>query len=163
MSCRFLEDGNKLSESGLPGLKDLMDKYYTINLKEIFSRNMQKRVIIFIVIYALSLSGALYNHISDIFKGGFLPYHYAPFLLNMYWTALTLIEPIAIIAIVLKRKLGVYLCIAIIVSDVFINFFSTLAYFGGFRQLINFYFVCQISFMVFVLYTCQYLLKRMLK
>lgn len=122
--------------------------------------DLPKRLTIFLVIYAFSLSGAFYNHVSEIIKFGFLPYHRAPLWLNIYWTSLTFIEPIAIIAIVLKKNIGIYLCMAIIVSDVIINFFSTFVYFGGLRQLFDFRFICQVVFMAFVLSTYKDLLKR---
>jgi hypothetical protein len=133
-----------------------------LNVMSYFS-DLPKQLIIFLLIYAFSLSGAFYNHVSDIIKFGFLPYHQVPLWLNIYWTSLTFIEPIAIIAIVLKKNIGIYLCMAIIVSDVIINFFSTLVYFGGLRQLFDFRFICQVVFMAFVLSTYKDLLKRTAK
>jgi hypothetical protein len=118
---------------------------------------LPKPAAVFLLIYAISLAGALYNHLNDIYRGGFLPYHWAPFWTNCYWTSLTFVEPVAIILLLLKPRYGVLLCIAIIVSDVIINFAFT-GFSEGFDQLANPFFIMQFSFFCFVLGTCRYVL-----
>ena len=107
---------------------------------------------ILIVIYVLSFSGATYNHVSDLVRGGFLPYQNfdanVPGWLNVYWTLLTFFDPIAIVVLIANVGFGAWLFLAIIVSDVIINVsYLTMNY--GLERCLNFFTICQALFMVF--------------
>ena len=119
---------------------------------------LPKLSITYIIVYAISLSGALYNHTHDLIFAGFLPYYDYPFWVNCYWTSLTFIEPFSILFLFIKPRIGIILCIFIIVTDVFINGSITIL-FNGFKGLLNFFFVCQFRFFLFVLATSSYILK----
>ena len=74
-------------------------------------------------------SGGL-THLYDIYINGFLPYKFVPFWLNAYWTSLGLLDFIAAYLLIRKLKIGIFLMLAIMFSDVIIN--SCAYYFWGF-------------------------------
>lgn len=87
---------------------------------------------IFVVLFSICLLGATYNHINDLIKGGFLPYTKwmgAPIGLNIYWTSLTFLNPLAVVLLFLSLRVGIYLLNIIIISDVIINMYSCYHYY----------------------------------
>lgn len=100
-------------------------------------------------LYALCLAGAARNHVLIVAEhdwqwdyGGVLPF------VATFWTALTLLDPLAIFLLWLRPHAGLALTTAIIVSDVLINAGVGLRY--GFDWL---FFGAQALFMLIVLAT----------
>src|SRR5471032_2799686 len=81
------------------------------------------------MIYALCLLGATYNHLLIVaeYDWGW-NYGGLPVLVTTFWTALTLIDPLAIVLLFLRPKAGVILTLMIIVADVAINAWVGLTY-----------------------------------
>jgi hypothetical protein len=77
-----------------------------------------------LVIYALCLVGAGFNHAHDIWQGGWLPYRHAPLAMNCYWTALTALDLIAAGLLFWWPRAGLVFTLAIIVSDVAVNSYA---------------------------------------
>ena len=103
------------------------------------------------LVYALCLAGATYNHARIVVEHG-LTWDYGglPLLVSSFWTALTLIDPLAVILLLARPKHGMVLTVAIIVNDVVINSWVGLAY--GFDAAS---FVAQVSFLIFVMFTVR--------
>ena len=60
-------------------------------------------------------------HLLDIANGGWLPYKGYALGLNVFWTALTVFDPLAVVLLVYRRRAGVYLALFIISVDVLVN------------------------------------------
>jgi len=107
-------------------------------------------------IFVFAFIGAFYNHANDLIRGGLFPYeklnHNVPTWLNIYWTMLTFLDLLAIIVLFLDMKKGQLLYLAIIVSDVIINFSFVIHHYGQWSW-VNFMQICQLLFMIFVVAT----------
>jgi membrane protein HdeD len=60
-------------------------------------------------------------HLSDIVRGGMLPYYLAPLPINVYWTSLAVLDLFAVWLLWRHQRLGLAVALAIMVSDVGIN------------------------------------------
>ncbi len=107
---------------------------------------------IIILIYIASFIGATYNHIMDIVRGGFLPYNKFPIYLNIYWTSLTLLDPLSIVLLLINIRVGLISYFLVIFSDVVINASVNLIFTQG-KDFFNIFFICQFTFLVFVIIT----------
>lgn len=103
------------------------------------------------VVYAICLAGAAYNHARIVGTYG-LTYDYGglPLFVCFFWTALTFIDPLAVVLLMIRPILGLALTVAIIVSDVVINSWVGLTY--GFDMPS---FFAQALFLVFVMCTIR--------
>ena len=77
-----------------------------------------------LILFALCLLGACAVHVADLWQHGWLPYHFAPFPLNAYWTALTFLDAVAAVLLLCRPRTGLALALLIIASDVALNLFS---------------------------------------
>jgi len=104
-------------------------------------------------VYILAFSGAAYNHIH-VLKGGWFPYNRwnEPFIFNFYWTSLTFLDPLSIIILLFNLRVGLWLYLAVMVSDVSINLFSSFVYWKIpiFQQ---YALISQILFLLFLIVT----------
>lgn len=94
-----------------------MPAQYT-NVRDMNIRTLNK-VVLTIWITGLVVGGA--THVFDNIYFGLLPYRFAPDWLNIYWSSLGLLDFLAVLLLWKKRKLGILLTIAIMVSNVAIN------------------------------------------
>ena len=103
-------------------------------------------------IYALCLSGASYNHaLINIEHGLLWDYFGAPLLTCIFWTSLTFLDPLAVILLFIKPRLGVILTVIIIFTDVLHNSWFL---FGNGYSLNTAYFA-QVAFLIFVSLTMK--------
>ncbi len=105
--------------------------------------------------FILAFSGATYNHVMDIVRGGLFPYSRwcgAPMGLNIYWTSLSVLDPLAIAALIWRVRLGYVVALAIMLTNVPINIYAGAVYW----QLPvseNPALIMQTAFLVFLLLT----------
>lgn len=101
------------------------------------------------LIYAICLVGASYNHARIVVAHG-IEWNYGglPLFVCVFWTALTFIDPLAVILLMTKPLFGLALTAAIIVCDVVINFWVGITY--GFDIAS---FLAQALFLIFVMST----------
>lgn len=101
------------------------------------------------LIYAICLVGASFNHAKIVVTYG-IDWNYGglPVFVCVFWTALTFIDPLAVVLLLTNPRLGLSLAAAIIVCDVVINSWVGMTY--GFD--IASYFA-QVLFLVFVMST----------
>ena len=124
-----------------------------LNIKEFLEKSSLPQKIIY-TIYILSFLIATTTHVRDIILGGFLPYRTMPLWANVYWTSLVIADPLAVILLLLKLKTGLKMYGVIIVSDVIINLYFTVAE-KGIPGIINLFMISQIAFMLFLLFTIK--------
>lgn len=74
-----------------------------------------------VLAYVIAFAVATICHLFDIARGGWLPYaKYAPGL-NVFWTSLTFLDPLAIVLLLKRRRAGLCLALLIITADVAVN------------------------------------------
>jgi hypothetical protein len=73
------------------------------------------------VIYSLCFGGAALNHARDIWQDGFLPYAHVPLPVNFFWTSLTVLDLLVVMALWVWPRVGLTLALLIMVTDVAIN------------------------------------------
>lgn len=78
-----------------------------------------ERVVVFVLCLCLLIGGA--THIFDNLYYGFLPYKFVPQWINIYWTALAVVDIVAVYLLIKYRNAGLLLTLAIMFSDVAIN------------------------------------------
>ena len=104
-------------------MKDLFNKLlFNFKIKEL---NIVR------LIFALYVFGFAYgtrNHIIDICNDGLLGYHYVSLPINIYWTSLTVLDPLAIILLLFSPYSGMLLSVFIMSTDIAVNV-SVAAYF----------------------------------
>jgi hypothetical protein len=74
-----------------------------------------------LVIYIVGFAIGTTNHTIGLIKGGFLPYTYVPLWKNIYWTALTFLDFLALFLIFKSLIPALWISNLIIISDVLIN------------------------------------------
>ncbi len=85
-------------------------------------KTMQNPSFLIRLIYAICLAGASFNHARIVAAHG-LDWNYGglPVFVCVFWTALTFVDALAVILLIIKPILGLGLTTAIIVCDVVIN------------------------------------------
>lgn len=108
-----------------------------------------------IVVYVACFSIATLNHAADVVRGGWLPYRFAPLPLNMFWTALTLLDPAVVLALLAGwRRVGLSLALAIMIVDVAANSYALYGLdYSGFSVSLQ----LQTAFLGFVVGTIAFL------
>jgi hypothetical protein len=71
----------------------------------------------YIVAFAIGTA----SHLVDIARGGWLPYRKYSLGLNIFWTTLTFLDPLAIMLLTYRRRAGLCLAVLIITLDVAVN------------------------------------------
>lgn len=86
-----------------------------------------------LTLYLAAFAIAAAFHAWDLVRWGFLPYDFAPRPLNVFWTSLTLLDPLVIVLLATgRRRLGLGLAAAVMAADVAANGY---AFFGlGFAE-----------------------------
>jgi|APHig6443717497_1056834.scaffolds.fasta_scaffold22518_2 hypothetical protein len=74
-----------------------------------------------LVIYIVGFAIGTTNHTIGLIEGGFLPYTDVPLWKNIYWTALTFLDFLALFLIFKSLKPALLISNLIIISDVLIN------------------------------------------
>jgi hypothetical protein len=104
----------------------------------------RKASLVLRAIYAICLLGATCTHVALLSRHGVLwDYGGAHLLTRIYWTSLTVLDPLAALLLFIRPHVGLILTVLIIVSDVLHN---TLV---GVPPL-NAMYLSQIAFLIFV-------------
>ena len=77
-----------------------------------------------LIVFSICLAAACAVHVTDLWQHGWLPYHFAPLPLNVYWTALTFLDAFAAVLLLWQPRTGLALVLLIIASDVALNLFA---------------------------------------
>ncbi|GAA4017329.1 hypothetical protein GCM10022408_33600 [Hymenobacter fastidiosus] len=85
---------------------------------------------IILLVYTICLLVGTYTHARGLVHKGFLAYP-VPLAIGLYWDALTVLDPLAAVLLWWRPKAGLWLTLAIMVSDISVNTAVYLAgYFG---------------------------------
>lgn len=79
------------------------------------------------IVYSLCLAGAAVNHVRAVFARGWLPEHLER-ATALYWASLTFLDPLAVVLLFVRPRIGISLTGAIIVTDVAHNLFYLAAH-----------------------------------
>ena len=63
-------------------------------------------------------------HVLQLVNAGWIVFADAPTWMNVYWAALTLLDPLAVVLLLRRRTLGLMLGLAVMLSDVGINSYA---------------------------------------
>lgn len=78
--------------------------------------------------YLAAFGAASLFHASDIVRWGLFPYDHAPRWIDLFWTSLTLLDPLVIALLVTgRRRLGLSLAAAVMIADVAVNSYAFFA------------------------------------
>ena len=125
-------------------------------------RDYPRAVKVLFASYALCFLWGTYNHVVDLRHGGFLPYTYAPLPINVYWTSLTLLDPLAALLLFLLPYHGMVLAVLIMVSDIAVNLYAAYVLFPG-AMMPDTPLLSQIAFGLFLFVTVPIAWKRLRK
>ncbi|MDW2081305.1 hypothetical protein [Vibrio sp. 1640] len=74
------------------------------------------KFVVFLLCLFMTVGGVV--HLYDNIVGGFLPYDFAPRWLNMYWSALGLLDLLAAYLLVKHRRSGLVVMLLILITNV---------------------------------------------
>ncbi|MGZ8286724.1 MAG: hypothetical protein ACXW27_13045 [Allosphingosinicella sp.] len=78
-----------------------------------------------LAVYLAAFGAASFFHASDIVRWGLLPYDHAPRPINVFWTSLTLLDPLVIVLLVTgRRRPGLALAALVMIADVAVNSYA---------------------------------------
>ena len=97
------------------------------------------------------------THVIDLFAGGASTYEGFPPAVRVFWVSLTVLDPLAVTLLLLRRRAGVVLGLAVILVDIAVNW-AVFATIGG---LSVFGVVNQTAFAVFLAATASLLWRWM--
>ncbi len=86
------------------------------------SRTRIERIVVAILVAGFAIGTT--THLLHLLRRGWIVFEAAPAWMNLYWAALTAIDPCAALLLWLRRPAGLALGTAIIVSDVAINSYA---------------------------------------
>jgi hypothetical protein len=78
---------------------------------------VQLRGFLIRIVYALCLAGATINHVRAVLSRGWLP-EQLPMATALYWSSLTIVDPLAAGLLFVHPRIGIALTVLIIVSNV---------------------------------------------
>ncbi len=74
------------------------------------------KFVVFLLCLFMTIGGAV--HLYDNIVDGFLPYDFAPRWLNIYWSALGLLDLLAVYLLAKHRRVGLVLMLLILMTNV---------------------------------------------
>ena len=105
--------------------------------------------------FIMAFAGATHNHATDMVRGGLFPYakwYGVPEIFNWYWTSLTVLDPLAVVALWFNVRVGYMVALCIMLTDVPINWYVNTRYWG-LPLYQNPSLMMQAAFLVFLLLT----------
>ncbi len=146
-------------------MKITMSYHFKFNRLLISRVNKPTRLIL--IVQAVCMLMGTSTHLAWVIQNGFLSEKYnASLLSTLFWDSLTFLDPLAAILLVFKPKIGLYLTLLIIVTDVIHNnlFYIEVLYFNSLNLLdwIEQYWMIlgQVIFLLFVCLTLKMNLKQ---
>lgn len=109
------------------------------------------------VTFILAFGVAAGNHVIDIARGGLFPYarwYGAPESLNVFWTSLTLLDPLAVLVLLYHVRAGYLVGLGIMFADVPVNVHASIHYWK-LPLYQNTSLIMQTAFLMFLLVTVR--------
>ncbi len=123
-----------------------------------FSRPAKALIALYVLAYLVATS----THSLDLITRGMYRVASVPNWINWFWFCLTFLDPLAVLVLLARVPAGIVLMLGIIYADVAINAFVTLRLAGP-EHLLDFFFLCQSGFLLFISATCAVALKASLR
>lgn len=110
----------------------------------------------YLVYFVGFLTGTTTHTIDNIANGlfGYTNFHIA---LNIYWTSLTLLDPLSILLLILAPEAGLVLSAFVMISDLAVNYGVIL----HLHQSLNYAVICQLVFGTFLFATMPHVSKKL--
>ncbi|MFW6029704.1 MAG: hypothetical protein ACOCRO_05560 [Halanaerobiales bacterium] len=121
----------------------------------IFKQEKIESVKAIFIIYIISFLIGTSTHIIDIINFGFLGYETNE-IINIYWTSLVFLDPIAILLLITLPFLGLIISTFIMITDVGINLSISIYYLIKYDNKISYKIYLQVVFLIFLLFTIGY-------
>ncbi len=86
------------------------------------TRNAVERLVTWVLVAGFALGTA--THTLQLVSRGWVVFAAAPVWMNIYWTVLTFLDPLAALLLIRARRAGLSLALAIMVSDVAVNSYA---------------------------------------
>jgi len=83
------------------------------------NRKAIERLIVGVLVAGFAIGTT--THTLQLVNRGWVVFAAAPVWMNVYWTALTFLDPLAAVLLIRARRAGLALALAIMVSDVAVN------------------------------------------
>lgn len=128
----------------------------------VFHRPYPLWIKIILAVYMIAFAAATWNHVADIITAGMFPYDQfwdVPCWMNVYWTSLTLLDPLAIVVLLFYLRPGLLFYFLIMFSDVAINIYANYT-FWKIPFLENYFLASQVLFLLFLCVTAPFILKH---
>lgn len=113
---------------------------------------------IILAVYMIAFAAATWNHVADFIVGGLLPYDKywnVPCWMNVYWTSLTILDPLAILVLLFYLRPGLDMYFIIIISDV-IKICMQITLSGTYHYLKTFFWLARYCSFCFCAYPPHY-------
>jgi hypothetical protein len=89
------------------------------------STSNRERAVVAIYVAAFAIGAC--NHARDFAAGGWRPYSWTPWPLEAFWSALIVLDTLAIVLLLRWRQVGLLLAVMIMLADVAINSYAAVA------------------------------------
>jgi hypothetical protein len=108
---------------------------------------------VILAVYVVAFSVGTVTHVADILRSGILPRNQYHLAFNMFWTSLTLFDPLAIVLLLRRQRSGVLLGGLIMVLDVAVNLTAGLHEYFATGRFLMWGLFTQVPFALFLLAT----------
>jgi hypothetical protein len=108
-------------------------------------------------VYLAALSIGVFTHLRDLIASGGEPAAGVPPAFHLYWTSLTALDALAVALLLWRPRPGVWLVLAIMLSDVAVNGYAASTFLRDAFRLDAL--ALQAAFLLFVLVTAPWLLR----
>ena len=104
-------------------------------------------------VYVVAFTVGTVTHVADIPRWGILPRNQYHLAVNVFWTSITLFDPLAIVLLLRRQRSGILLGGLIMVLDVAVNMAAGLHEYFGTGRFLMWGLLTQIPFALFLLAT----------
>ncbi|WP_329155634.1 hypothetical protein OHA63_11930 [Streptomyces anulatus] len=80
-------------------------------------------VVVWVIAAVLVLVGGV-AHVADLVRHGLWPYAWAPGWLNLYWSSLAVLDPLAAVFLLRGKRIGLDLACGVLVTDLAANLYA---------------------------------------
>ena len=106
-----------------------------------------------LAVYVAAFSVGTMTHVADVLRWGILPRNQYHVAFNMFWSSLTLFDPLAIVLLLRRQRSGILLGGLIMVLDVAVNVAAGLHEYFATGRFLMWGLLTQIPFALFLLAT----------
>jgi hypothetical protein len=106
-----------------------------------------------LALYVLAFAVGTTSHFVDILRAGFLPHNRYHWSVNLFWTSLTFLDPLAIVLLLRRARAGILLAGLIMSLDVAVNLAAGVYEYLATGRFLMWGLYTQVPFALFILAT----------